>query len=409
MKIIIIGGVTAGMSAVSKIAGGAAHQVVVYEKAAICSCGTCGLPYYLANPETDIRAAVVAMQEELRAMQVTAHVRHEVLSVQPELKQITVRDMEHGQVMTDYYDKLVIATGSHNLIPQVPGAEKVGVQVLKTVEDVIFLREYTRTPYVHDIVIAGGSFAGLELAKAFGKLGRSVRIIEKEDQLLPTFDREVSAMIQKELEDSGVRVHLRETVRSFRGGTFIEKTETNQGSYDTDLAMMAMGVVPNTRFLRGTGIAMAEDGAVIIGKSMETSIPDVYAVGDCTRMAEGSLRTSSLKMAGLEIARTGLTQQEAKRQGRLIKTALVTGNDRPGICPNANKITVKMVYDGRDGTILGAQAWGKKNVISRINMFAVAIESGMTPAQLSNVDFSYSSAASSIWDPVQVVCHDAKS
>lgn len=408
MKIIIIGGVMAGMSAVSKITEGCKAEVAVYEKAAICSCGTCGLPYYLANPEADIRAAVVAMREELRTMGVQAHIRREVLSVDFNTKQITVRNLDNGRVLADRYDKLVIATGSHNLVPAVPGADKVGIQVLKTVEDVIFLREFTKTPYVHDITIIGGSFAGLELAKAYGKLGRAVRIIEKEDQLLPSFDREVSAMIQKELEESGVKIHLQETLRRFTGGTYVEKTETNKGSYDTDLAMMAIGVVPATGFLKGTGISMAPDGAVIINKSMETSIPDVYAVGDCTRMAEGALRTASLKMAELEIARTGLTEQEARKQGLSIKTALVTGNDRPGICPNANKITVKMVYDGTSGRILGAQAWGKKNVISRINMFAVAIESRMTPAQLGNVDFSYSSAASSIWDPVQVVCHDAR-
>lgn len=408
MKIIIIGGVTAGMSAVSKIAGGIKAQVVVYEKAAICSCGTCGLPYYLANPKADLRAAVAAMQEELKSSGVDARCRHEVLSVQPSAKQVTVREMDTGKVFTDSYDKLVIAVGSHNRIPVVPGAEKVGVQVLKTIEDVIFLREFTKTPYVRDITIVGGSFAGLELAKAFLKLGRNVRIIEKERQLLPAFDQEVSAMIQKELEVGGVKIHLGETLTGFTGKTYVEAAKTNRGSYDTDLAMIAMGVVPNTGFLHGSGVSTDGEGAVIINKNMETSMPDIYAVGDCTTCMDGALRTSSLRMADLEIARTGLTEAEAKRMGLSIRTALVTGNDRPGICPNANQITVKMVYDSKTARILGAQAWGKKNVISRINMFAVAIESGMTPNQLANVDFSYSSTASSIWDPVQVVCHDAR-
>lgn len=408
MKIIIIGGVTAGLSAVSKITGNLKTQVTVYEKAAICSCGTCGLPYYLANPKADLRAAVAAMQKELEASGVTARCRHEVVAVRPGEKKVAVKNLDTGEVVSDSYDKLVIAVGSHNRIPAVPGAEKVGVQVLKTIEDVIFLREFTKTPYVRDITIAGGSFAGLELAKAFIKLGRNVRIIEKERQLLPAFDQEVSAMIQKELEAGGVKIHLGETLTGFTGKTYIETVKTNRGSYDTDLAMMAMGVVPNTGFLMGSGISMDGQGAILINKNMETSVPDIYAVGDCTVCQDGALRTSSLRMADLEIARTGLTEAEAKRMGLSIRTALVTGNDRPGICPNANQITVKMVYDSRTARILGAQAWGKKNVISRINMFAVAIESGMTPEQLANVDFSYSSTASSIWDPVQVVCHDAR-
>lgn len=408
MKIIIIGGVTAGLSAVSKITGNLKTQVTVYEKAAICSCGTCGLPYYLANPKADLRAAVAAMQKELEASGVTARCRHEVVAVRPGEKKVAVKNLDTGEIVSDSYDKLVIAVGSHNRIPAVPGAEKVGVQVLKTIEDVIFLREFTKTPYVRDITIAGGSFAGLELAKAFLKLGRNVRIIEKERQLLPAFDQEVSAMIQKELEAGGVKIHLGETLTGFTGKTYIETVKTNRGSYDTDLAMMAMGVVPNTGFLMGSGISMDGQGAILINKNMETSVPDIYAVGDCTVCQDGALRTSSLRMADLEIARTGLTEAEAKRMGLSIRTALVTGNDRPGICPNANQITVKMVYDSKTARILGAQAWGKKNVISRINMFAVAIESGMTPEQLANVDFSYSSTASSIWDPVQVVCHDAR-
>lgn len=408
MKIIIIGGVTAGMSAVSKITGGEKAQVVVYEKAALCSCGTCGLPYYLANPKADLRAAVAAMQEELKSSGVDTRCRHEVLSVQPSAKQVTVRALDTGKVFTDIYDKLVIAVGSHNRIPAVPGIQKVGVQVLKTIEDVIFLREFTKTPYVRDITIVGGSFAGLELAKAFLKLGRNVRIIEKEHQLLPAFDQEVSGMIQKELEAGGVKIHLGETLTGFTGKTYVEAARTNRGSYDTDLAMMAAGIVPNTSFLHGSGISMNGEGAVIINKGMETSVPDIYAVGDCTSCLDGELRTASLRMADLEIARTGITEAEAKRMGLSVRTALVTGNDRPGICPNANQITVKMVYDRKTTRILGAQAWGRKNVISRINMFAVAIESGMTPEQLANVDFSYSSTASSIWDPVQVVCHDAR-
>lgn len=408
MKIIIIGGVTAGLSAVSKITGNLKAQVTVYEKAAICSCGTCGLPYYLANPKADLRAAVAAMQKELEASGVDARCRHEVVALRPGEKKIMVKNLDTGEIVSDSYDKLVIAVGSHNRIPAVPGAEKVGVQVLKTIEDVIFLREFTKTPFVRDITIAGGSFAGLELAKAFLKLGRNVRIIEKERQLLPVFDQEVSGMIQKELEAGGVKIHLGETLTGFTGKTYIETVKTNRGSYDTDLAMMAMGVVPNTGFLMGSGISMDGQGAILINKNMETSVPDIYAVGDCTVCQDGALRTSSLRMADLEIARTGLTEAEAKRMGLSIKTALVTGNDRPGICPNANQITVKMVYDSRTARILGAQAWGKKNVISRINMFAVAIESGMTPEQLANVDFSYSSTASSIWDPVQVVCHDAR-
>lgn len=239
------------------------------------------------------------------------------------------------------------------------------------------------------------------------KLGRSVRIIEKEQKLLPAFDREVSDRIEKELEARGVTLCLGETVRGFTGRTYIEKVQTNRGNYDCDLAVAAIGVKPNTELLARIGAALDETGAVIIDGGLQTSVKDVYAVGDCARMREQGLRSSSLKMDDLEIARTGLTETEAKQRGIRVKSAMASAYDRPGICPDPNLVTVKLVYDASSRRILGAQAWGRKHVTDRINAIAVAIHAGMTPEQLGQVDFVYSSSVSSIWDPIQVVCNEA--
>ena len=168
----------------------------------------------------------------------------------------------------------------------------MGVQTLKTVEDLIFLKEFVRTPYVRDIVILGGSWAGLEIAKSFLKLGRNVRIIEKEQQLLPQFDPEVSKLIQKELEAQGVQFNLGEQVRSFPGRTFVEQVQTNRGTYPCDLCVVAIGVTPNTGLLAGTGAQLAPNGAVLIGADLATSVPNIYAVGDCAACRDGSLRRS---------------------------------------------------------------------------------------------------------------------
>ena len=305
-------------------------------------------------------------------------------------------------------DKLVLATGSSNRVPQVPGSDRVGVQTLKTVEDLIFLKEFVRTPYVRDIVILGGSWAGLEIAKSFLKLGRNVRIIEKEQQLLPQFDPEVSKLIQKELEAQGVQFNLGEQVRSFPGRTFVEQVQTNRGTYPCDLCVVAIGVTPNTGLLAGTGAQLAPNGAVLIGADLATSVPNIYAVGDCAACRDGSLRTSSLKVADLEIARTGLTETEARKAGLRVKSAMATGTDRPGICPNPHRITIKLVYEANTRQVLGAQAWGEKNVSARINAIAVAIRAGMTVEALGQVDFVYSSSSCSIWDPVQIVCGQAQ-
>ena len=393
MKIIIIGSIAAGVSAAARLAAAQrGAQITVYEKGGFYSCGTGGLPHYLCEDLDSLNKAIQAKETELNAQGITAHLRHEVRGIDAAARKVTVCDLATGRVFEDHYDKLVLATGSSNRVPQVPGSDRVGVQTLKAVEDLIFLKEFVRTPYVRDIVILGGSWAGLEIAKSFLKLGRNVRIIEKEQQLLPQFDPEVSKLIQKELEAQGVQFNLGEQVRSFPGRTFV----------------VAIGVTPNTGLLAGTGAQLAPNGAVLIGADLATSVPNIYAVGDCAACRDGSLRTSSLKVADLEIARTGLTETEARKAGLRVKSAMATGTDRPGICPNPHRITIKLVYEANTRQVLGAQAWGEKNVSARINAIAVAIRAGMTVEALGQVDFVYSSSSCSIWDPVQIVCGQAQ-
>ena len=176
MKIIVIGSIAAGVSAAARLAAGQQGvQITVYEKGGFYSCGTGGLPHYLSESLDALNKAIQGKEKELAAQGITAHLRHEVQRIDPATRQVTVCDLASGRVFTDHYDKLVLATGSSNQIPQVPGSDRVGVQTLKSVEDLIFLKEYVRTPYVRDIVILGGSWSGLEIAKAFLKLGRSVR------------------------------------------------------------------------------------------------------------------------------------------------------------------------------------------------------------------------------------------
>ena len=286
MKIIIIGSIAAGVSAAARLAAAQrGAQITVYEKGGFYSCGTGGLPHYLCEDLDSLNKAIQAKETELNAQGITAHLRHEVRGIDAAARKVTVCDLATGRVFEDHYDKLVLATGSSNRVPQVPGSDRVGVQTLKTVEDLIFLKEFVRTPYVRDIVILGGSWAGLEIAKSFLKLGRNVRIIEKEQQLLPQFDPEVSKLIQKELEAQGVQFNLGEQVRSFPGRTFVEQVQTNRGTYPCDLCVVAIGVTPNTGLLAGTGAQLAPNGAVLIGVNQGKY---------CGQQPDGDFRTGYL-------------------------------------------------------------------------------------------------------------------
>lgn len=408
MKIIVIGSIAAGVSAASRLTARERNpQITVYEAGGFHSCGAGGLPHYLGEPLSALNEAIQDKERELAARNITAHLRHQVQRIDPAARQVEVQDLATGRVFQDRYDKLVVATGASPRIPDVPGAGRVGVQTLKNVEDLIFLKEFIRTPYVRDIVILGGGWAGLELAKVFLKLGRQVRIVSEEAQLLPQLDPEVSQRVQSAVEREGVQLSLGEKVRSFPGRTFIEQVQTSRGTYPCDLCLSAGGLVPNTALLAGTGAELAQNGAVLIGPDLATSVPNIYAAGACAASREGSLHSGSVRVGGLEIARTGLTETQAKKAGLRVKSAMASGCDRPGICPNPQEITIKLVYEANTRQVVGAQAWGGKNVSTRINAIAVAIRAGMTVDALGQVDFVYSSSTSSIWDPIQVVCGQA--
>lgn len=409
MKIVVIGSIAAGVSAALRLSAGERDaRITVYEAGAFHSCGAGGLPYYLAAGLPELHAAIQDKERELAAQKVTARLRCQVERIDPQARRITGRDLSTGQTFTDQYDKLVVATGALPQVPQVSGCQRVGVHTLKSVEDLIFLKEYLRTPYVQDIVVLGGGWEGLELAKAVLKLGRKVRIIADSSQILPGLDPEVSQRVQQALEGEGVQLSLGESVRAFPGRTYIEQVQTSRGTYPCDLCLVAAGLTPNTGLLAAIGAELDKNGAVLIGPNLETSIPGVYAAGACAANREGSLHSGSVRVGGLEIARTGLTEAEAKKAGLRVKSVTASGQDRPGVCPNPQEITIKLVYEATTRQVVGAQAWGGKNVSTRINAIAVAIRAGMTADALSQVDFVYSSCTSSIWDPIQVVCGQAR-
>ncbi len=405
MKIIVIGSIAAGVSAASRLAAGSnGAQVTVYERGAFYSCGVNGLPHYLGVSLDELNKAIQSKEAGLAKNGIKACLQHEVRAIDPAARTVTVVDLSTGKSFQDRYDKLVVSTGSTDMLPKVRGAERLGVHTLKNVEELVFLKEFTKTPYVSDIVVLGAGWAGLEIAKAFLKMGRKVRIIDKSQQLLQGFDPDVSRKFQQQLELEGVRFSLGETVRAFPGKTYVEQVQTDRGTYPCDLCICTDNPVPNTELLKAIGAELTRDGAVLVDDELATSVANVYAVGNCAVMRGGSLHTASIRIGDTEIARTGLSETAAKTAGIRVKSVTATGQDRPGICPNPQEITIKLIYDAGTYRVLGAQAWGGKNVATRINAIAVAITAGMTAKQLAGVDFCFSSAESTIWDPIQIVC-----
>lgn len=443
MKVIIIGGVAAGMSAASKIKRtDSSIEVSVYEKGSVLSYGACGLPYYAAGINEDYTKMIARTKEEFEAAGMKINIDHEVVKVVPDKKQILVRDLKNNRLFIDSYDKLMISTGTVPLLPPFKGRELKGVHVLKTLEDGISLKKALESTSVKNVVVIGGGYIGIEAAEVLHSTGKKVRVIEASPKILQPFDSEITEIALSYMKEKGINVNLGEKVEELVGTGIVTAVKTGRDLYPADIVIIAVGVKPTTDFLKNSGINLAANGAVIVDREMRTNFKDIYSAGDCAevynRVKEensfiplgtnankcgrlaganiagkhnkfaGTLGSSAIKILDYELARTGLSEKEAKELAFDYKAVVVKAQDHPNYYPNPTAIWIKLIYEERTGRILGAQAIGQKGVVLRIDMFAIAIHNNMTVEALGMTDLCYAPPFSGVWDAVHIVCNAAK-
>lgn len=443
MKLIVIGGVAAGMSAASKLKR--IHkdaQVVVYEKGGFLSYGACGLPYYVSGENDDYTKMIARTKEHFEKIGIETHLYHEVVKVVPEKKQVMVKDLVNNKLFIDTYDKLMISTGTFPVVPPLSGIKLPGIHVLKTLEDGIELKEIAYQQEVQDVVIVGGGYIGIEVAEAMVHLGKNVRVVELAERILQTFDKEITDMAENELQTHGVHLNLGEKVEGFIGNERVEGVKTDKGTYKADLVLLSIGVKPATKFLAGSGISLAANGAVMIDREMRTNIEDVYSAGDCAQVYHkvreentfiplgtnankcgriaganiagghtkyvGTLGSAAIKIFDLELGRTGLSEIDAANLAIDYSTTFVQSADHPGYYPNQTPIWIKLICEKRTRRILGAQAIGNKGVVLRIDIFAVAIHNNMSADDLGMVDLCYAPPFAGVWDAVHIASNAVK-
>ncbi len=445
MRVVIIGGVAAGMSAASKIKRlKPEYEVVVYEKGGFLSYGACGLPYYVGGFNDDYRKMIARTKEQFEETGVEIHLQHEVFDLDPANKQILVQNNETKEIFKDNYDKLMIATGASPAVLPVPGIDAKGVYFVKTMEDGLMLKSIVTEPSfqsVQDVAIIGGGYIGIEMAEAFIKLGKNVTLIEADKQILSSFEPELAKLATEELEKHGVAVKTGERVSSITGNPVTGIT-TNRGSYKTDLVICSVGILPATGFLKKSGISMSRNGAIVVDREMRTSIPDVWSAGDCAvcynkiskenmflalgtvankcgRIAgenitgshtkfTGALGSAAIKVCDIEMARTGLSENDARQLGIDYKTVTVVAKDHPAYYPDPTPITIKLIYHKRTRVLLGAQTAGAKGAVLRLDVFAVAIHNRMTTDELGMTDLVYAPPFAGVWDAIHIACNAAK-
>ncbi|WP_053831335.1 CoA-disulfide reductase [Paraclostridium bifermentans] len=444
MRVVIIGGVAAGMSAAAKLKRMKPdYEVVVYEKTDVVSFGACGLPYFVGGFFDDPQNMIARAPEKFVESGIDLKIFHEVTSIDTDSKKLKVQDVKNGEIFEDSYDKLMIATGASSIIPPIKNVKLENVSTLKSLDDGIKVKELMNRDEIKKVAIIGAGFIGLEAVEAAKKLGKEVVVFQLEDRILPqVFDKELTDILEEEIKNHNVDLRLQEIVSELVGEEKVKKVITNKGEYDADLVIIATGVRPNTAFLKDSKVNMLPNGAIIVDEFGKTSVEDIYAAGDCATIKsivtgqdsyvplatganklgrivgenlagannsfQGSLGSSCIKIMDMEAACTGLTEVQAEKLGIKVKSKFISDFNQTNYYPGRNKMYVKLVYDANTKVILGGQVAGYKDAVQRCNVIAASIFGKLTTSQLGMLDLCYAPPFARTWDILNVAGNVSK-
>ncbi|OZM56770.1 CoA-disulfide reductase [Lottiidibacillus patelloidae] len=435
MKYVIIGGDAAGMSAAMQIVRNVENaKVTTLEMGDTYSYAQCGLPYAISGRIPKLDSLIARTRDTFEEKYgIDARIFHKVEHVDEKAKLVSGTNLKTNETFSVPYDKLLVATGARPLVPDWDGVNLKGVHTLKTIADAKAIMESATD--AKNVTVIGGGYIGLEMAEAFHELGKDVRIIQRGAQLANTFDLDMAEHINDEAEKQGIAVHLEESVTALNGNGVVTEVITDKTSYETDLVLIAIGVIPNTELLDGTGVHKGVKGAIQVNRYMETNVKDIYAAGDCatqyhrvkekddfsplgthankqgrlaglnmikkTRPFQGMVGTAILKFCDLSLGRTGLTENEAKELNLPYETTILTSTNIAGYYPGKEKLHVKLLYRSDTKQLLGGQFVGIAGVAKRTDVIATALFHRMKIDELEDLDLSYAPPFNSVWDPVQ--------
>lgn len=443
MRVIIIGGTAAGMSAAAKLRRvNRDVEIVVYEKRDYVSFGACGLPYYVGNFFESTNNMIARTKEQTIASGIDVLTQHEVVDIDVNTKKIVAKNLLTGKEINDNYDKLMIATGASPIIPQIKNINLKNVFTLHSMEDGIALKKAMEDPELKKVAIIGAGFIGIEIVEAAKQYGKEIHVFQREDRILNIpFDKEVTDLLEAELLNHNVTLSLSSTVTELKGIEKVEGVVVGNDIFEADIVVLAVGVKPNTEFLANTGIEMNKNSAIIVNNKGETSIEDIYAAGDCATvphmLQENSyiplatsanklgrivgenlgglnstyqltLGSSCIKVLDMEAGRTGLSEEDAKKLGINYSTKFISDMNQTDYYPGQEKIYVKVIYDKVSKVLLGGQVVGKKDAVQRVNVVATAIYNKMTTTELGMLDLCYAPPFARTWDVLNVVGNVSK-
>ncbi|WP_438333916.1 FAD-dependent oxidoreductase [Edwardsiella tarda] len=437
MKIVIIGGVAGGASAAVRARRLAEEaEIIVLERGRYVSFANCGLPYHIGGVIPQRASLLLKTPEDFRQrFNLDVRVRHEVLAIDVQGKCIEVRDLTSGQVYRESYDRLLLSTGAAPLLPPLPGIESPGVFSLRSIDDMDAILAHIASHTVKHATVVGGGFIGLEVTEALRRRGLAVTLLEMGTQVMMPVDGEMAVPLHETLRANAVDLRLQTALQAItprEAGLHLTLSEGSE--LVSGMVIMAIGVRPESRLAQAAGLALGASGGIRVDSGMRTSEPDIYAVGDAVeappfdaalpplvplagpanrqgRIAadamlgrashyRGSQAASVCQIFDLTVASVGLNEKLLRRQQRPYETVFVHGPSHAGYYPHATPISLKLIFDPRNGAILGAQAVGKEGVDKRIDVLSVAQRAGLTVADLEHLELCYAPPYNSARDLV---------
>ncbi|MDD3776960.1 MAG: FAD-dependent oxidoreductase [Actinomycetota bacterium] len=440
---VIIGAIAAGTSAAAKIRRASEDaRIIMFDKDRYISYGTCGLPYYVSGTINHMsRLLINTVKNFEKRFNLKVYTRHEVTQINLEDKTLAAKDLESGKVFTQDWDKLILATGSNPIMLDMPGLDSENVFALKTIDDSLRLKKYLDRITTPDpsAVIIGGGFIGLELLDAFLGKNMKVTILEKTSQLLPMFDFKIVEYLHNYLRDKGINLLTGEQAQQFiTKDQMVAHVYTKSGKkIPADLVFMGIGTRPSVDLAKKAGIAIGESGAIEVDQYMQTNVDGVYAAGDCCQCIhnltgrhgpynlasianrqgraagynaaggqdsfEGTHIASIIKVLDLALAKTGISFKEAKSAGIDAGQIEVHYLDHAGYYPGAEMIHMLLIYDRKNGAVLGLQAIGRKGVDKRADIVSTAIKAKLNIEDLGQIDLCYQPEYGSAKDPINIL------
>ena len=411
-RILIVGGVAGGASCAARARRlSETAEIILFERGSFVSFANCGLPYYVGDVITDEKKLIVADAVLFRErFNIDVRLENEVIAIDRDLKQITVKNRTTGESYQEAYDALVLAPGAAPLRPPLPGIDLPGIFTLRTIPDSRHIREWITTHQVKEVVIVGGGFIGLEMTENLLHRGIAVTLIEAQSQIMAPLDPEMVVPVQEKLRREGVKLYLGESVTGFaalaQGG--IELFTQSGISHRADLVILGIGVRPETSLAKMANLEIGDRGGIRVNNKLQTSDPHIWAVGDVIEVKDfvtgewtviplagpanrqgriaadtifgresqfrGVQGTSVCGIFDFVIATTGANEKTLKRLGYDYDKVYLHPGHHVGYYPNAKPIALKLLFAKADGQILGAQAVGQEGVEKRIDVLALALQ-----------------------------------